>query len=363
MSRSEALFAAALGDFRIFTRSRKDEPMFPKLSCSAALAAGVALAAGPAAAQGAKTLTVYTYSSFAGEYGPGTKIKERFEAECVCAVEWVETDDAGTLLARLKLEGETTRADVVLGLDNNLMAEAAETGLFAPHGLKAENLDLPVAWDDHTFLPFDWGYFAFVYDETRLENPPKSLEELVEGEGGPKIVIQDPRTSTPGLGLLLWMRSVYGDEAGEAWQKLAPKVVTVTQGWSEAYGLFLEGEADMVLSYTTSPAYHIAVESEPKYKAAIFPEGHALQIEVAALTKTSDDPDLARKFLEFMLSEPFQSAIPEGNWMYPAKSPASGLPASFQALATPEKSLLIPPEEVARKRRAWVNEWLAAMSR
>ena len=36
----------------------------------------------------------------------------------------------GTLLARLKLEGESTEADVVLGLDNYLMAEAAATGLF-----------------------------------------------------------------------------------------------------------------------------------------------------------------------------------------------------------------------------------------
>ena len=115
----------------------------------------------------------------------------------------------------------------------------------------------------------------------RFPNPPKSLHELVDAEDGPKIVIEDPRTSTPGLGLLVWMRGVYGDEAGEAWKKLAPKIVTVTQGWSEAYGLFLKGEADMVLSYTTSPAYHIAVEKDQNKKAAIFPEGHDLEIEVA----------------------------------------------------------------------------------
>ncbi len=336
--------------------------MFLKLR-SAAVAAAVALAAGPAAAQTDKILTVYTYGSFAGEYGPGATIKQRFEEKCSCALEWVTTDDAGTLLARLKLEGESTRADVVLGLDNNLVAEARATGLFAPHGVAAEELDLPIAWEDDLFLPFDWGFFAFVYDETRLNNPPKSLRELVDGEDAPKIVIQDPRTSTPGLGLLSWMRGIYGEAAGDAWQKLAPKVVTVTQGWSEAYGLFLAGEADMVLSYTTSPAYHVAVENEDKYKAAIFAEGHALQIEVAALTKTSDDPELGKEFLEFMLSEPFQSAIPEGNWMYPAKLPASGLPESFQALARPEKPLFTPPEEVAENRRAWVDEWLAAMSK
>lgn len=315
-------------------------------------------------AQEAKpVLTVYTYSSFSGEYGPGAAIKSRFEETCGCTLEWVTSDDAGTLLARLKLEGASTKADVVLGLDTNLMAEAAATGLFQPHGIEVEGLALPIEWTDDTFVPFDWGWFAFVYDESRLPNPPKSLAELVDSTDGPKIVIEDPRTSTPGLGLLLWMRQVYGDKAGAAWQRLAPKIVTVTQGWSEAYGLFLKGEADMVLSYTTSPAYHIAVESASNYKAAIFPEGHYLQVEVAGIAKSSDDPELSRAFLQFMLSEKFQAAIPEGNWMYPAMTPQAGLPESFKGLAEPEKSLLIAPAEVDHNRRAWIDEWLEAMSR
>jgi thiamine transport system substrate-binding protein len=317
----------------------------------------------PAHAQTEKpTVTVYTYSGFTSEYGPGGTIKERFETGCGCTLEWVTSEDAGTLLARLKLEGSSTEADVVLGLDTNLTAQAAATGLFAPHGLDTGALDLPVAWSDETFVPFDWGWFAFVYDETRLSKPPASLRELVEAEDGPKIIIQDPRTSTPGLGLLVWMRGVFGDEAGEAWRKLAPKIVTVTQGWSEAYSMFIKGEADMVLSYTTSPAYHIAAENQAQFKAAIFPEGHLLEVEVAGITASSDDPQLARSFMEFMISEPFQSAIPEGNWMYPSVMPAA-LPASFAGLPRPEKSTLAAPEEVEKNRRAWVDEWLAALSR
>jgi thiamine transport system substrate-binding protein len=337
--------------------------MFHMMPRAAGLALALALTAAPAEAQDEKpTLTVYTYSSFSGEYGPGETIKERFETSCGCTLEWVTSDDAGTLLSRLKLEGEGTRADVVLGLDTNLMAQAAETGLFQPHGVDAGALDLPIEWTDETFLPFDWGWFAFVYDQTRLDTPPASLAELVDSTDGPKIVIEDPRTSTPGLGLLLWMREVYGDDAGAAWEKLAPKIVTVTQGWSEAYGLFLEGEADMVLSYTTSPAYHIIVEGDSAKRAAIFAEGHGMQVEVAGMTKTTDDPELARAFLQFMVSEPFQSAIPEGNWMYPAKAPEEGLPDAFALLPTPEKTLFTAPKTVAENRRAWIDEWLAAMS-
>lgn len=350
--------------FRIATSSGKEQRLSNRILRLAALPLCLALA-NPATARETgerPVLTVYVYSGFTSQYGPGGVIKERFEATCGCTLEWVTSEDAGTLLARLKLEGASTRADVVLGLDTNLTAQAKATGLFAPHGVDASALKLPVAWSDDTFLPFDWSWFAFVYDETRLPEPPASLRDLVEREDGPKIVIQDPRTSTPGLGLLVWMRGVFGDGAGDAWRKLAPKIVTVTQGWSEAYSMFVAGEADMVLSYTTSPAYHIASENETQYKAAIFPEGHYLEVEVAGMTTSSDEPALARTFLQFMLSEPFQSAIPEGNWMYPSVMPAT-LPASFQSLPQPETSTLAPSEEVEANRRAWVDEWLQALSR
>src|SRR5688572_31382538 len=127
--------------------------MPPSRSIAAAVALGLALAGIAGAATEKPTLTVYTYSSFAGEYGPGPTIKERFEASCSCTLEWVTSDDAGTLLARLKLEGRSTQADVVLGLDTNLMPEAKATGLFAPHGIDTSALDLPVEWNDDIFVP------------------------------------------------------------------------------------------------------------------------------------------------------------------------------------------------------------------
>ena len=315
-----------------------------------------------ASAQGVPTLTVYTYSSFSGEFGPGGAIKANFEAECDCILEWVETEDAGTLLARLQLEGASTDADIVLGLDTNLIQAARETGLFAEHGLDLAVLDLPIAWDDPLFVPFDWGWFAFIYDSEAMADPPTSFAELIADEDGPSIIIQDPRTSSPGLGLLLWMKQVFGDGAADAWAALEPRIVTVTRGWSEAYGLFLEGEADMVLSYTTSPAYHIIVEDETRYRAAIFDEGHMMQVEVAGMVAGTDQPELARAVLAFVTTDGFQEAIPEGNWMYPAVTPVGGLPPAFAELGEPPISFLIPSEEVAANRRAWIDEWLAAMA-
>ncbi len=324
-------------------------------------AAAALLTASPALAA-ERTLTVYTYDSFTSDWGPGPAIKEAFEKDCGCTLEYVALDSSIGVLSRLRLEGESNKADVVLGLDLNVMAEAKDSGLFAQHGLTPDNLALPVAWDDEVFLPFDYGYFAFVYDTEALENPPRSLKELVEAPDDLKIILEDPRTSTPGLGFLLWVRAVYGDDAPEAWKKLARKTVTTTKGWSEAYGLFLEGEAPLVLSYTTSPAYHMIAEDVTRYQAANFAEGHYMQVEVAAMTKSSDDPELARRFLSFMLSPGFQDNIPTAQWMYPAIDLPGGLPAAYDKLVDPSRPLLIPPQDVAAQRKAWVDEWLQAVS-
>ena len=307
---------------------------------------------------GAKsTLTVYTYDSFTSEWGPGPKVKEAFEKNCHCELKFVALEDGVSLLSRLKLEGKNTKADIVLGLDTNLTADARATGLFAKHGTKMTGSSLPSTWADDTFLPYDFGYFAFVYDKTKLKNPPKSLKELVESSDAPKIIIQDPRTSTPGLGLLLWVKKVYGDKADEAWEKLAPRIVTVSKGWSEAYGLFLKGEAPMVLSYTTSPAYHIIAEKKDNFAAAKFSEGHYQQIEVAGIVASSKQPKLAKQFLTFMLSEEFQSIIPANNWMFPAALPADKLPKAFKTLIDPTPALLFAEDDVAKNRKAWVKEW------
>ncbi|EOC1334224.1 thiamine ABC transporter substrate binding subunit [Cronobacter turicensis] len=319
----------------------------------------LALVAAPAFAK--PVLTVYTYDSFSSEWGPGPKIKTAFEADCGCELKFVALEDGVSLLNRLRMEGKNSKADVVLGLDNNLLQAATATGLFAKSGVPAGEVNVPGGWTNDTFVPFDYGWFAFVYDKTKLKNPPKSLKELVESDQKWRVIYEDPRTSTPGLGLLLWMQKVYGDKAPDAWQKLAAKTVTVTKGWSEAYGLFLKGEGDLVLSYTTSPAYHIIEEKKENYAAANFSEGHYLQVEVAARTAASKQPALAEKFLKFMVSPAFQNAIPTGNWMYPVTKIA--LPEGFNALTRPQTTLQFTSQDVATQRAQWTSEWQRAVSR
>jgi thiamine transport system substrate-binding protein len=326
-------------------------------------AALLALMASVTLAEARETLTIYTYESFVSEWGPGAKIKESFEKTCDCTIEWVGLGDGVAALNRLKLEGANTKADVVLGLDTSLTAEATATHLFGKHGVDKSLAMTPQPWTDDYFMPFDYAHFAVIYDTEKMKSPPKSLDELVNGDPAQKIVLEDPRSSTPGLGFLLWMKSVYGNKAADAWKKLQPRVLTFTPGWSEAYGLFTKGEVPMVLSYTTSPAYHMVAENTSRYQAAAFSEGHYLQIEVAGLIEASPHKALAQKFLAFMMTPAFQDFIPTNNWMLPAGKTREPLPDAFSKIVVPAKTLLFTPDEVFKNRRAWVDEWLNTLSK
>ncbi|MEZ5884638.1 MAG: thiamine ABC transporter substrate binding subunit [Paracoccaceae bacterium] len=311
-----------------------------------------------AVADESPTLTVYAPDYFTSEWGPGPAIEDGFEAVCGCDLKFV----AGDVLPRILLEGARTEADVVIGLNTDVTARARATGLFAPHGQDISVLTLPIEWNDDTFLPFNWSETAFIYDKTRLESPPQSFEALLDAPDDLKIAIQDPRSSISGLALLLWVKAVYGERAPEAWAKLAPKVLTVTPGWSESYGLFTDGEVDMVLSYTTSPAYHIIAEEDDTKAAAIFPEGHYFLTEVAAQLNTTDQPELAQAFMDYILSDGFQGMIATANWSYPAVIKEGFLPEGFAALPRPEKTLFFSETEAEALRQPALDEWRAAFN-
>ncbi|QFT58038.1 Thiamine-binding periplasmic protein precursor [Sulfitobacter sp. THAF37] len=320
-------------------------------------AAAMTLAAGAAQAQ-TPVLTVYAGDYFTSEWGPGPTIETEFEKVCDCDLQF----STGDLMPRLLLEGERTKADVVIGLTSDVTAKARSTGLFAPHGQDNSDLTLPIEWTDDVFLPFNYGHTAFVFDDTRMENPPATFDDLLNMSDDVKIVIQDPRTSISGLALVLWVEAVYGDKAQEAWSKLAPKILTVTKDWSTSYGMFTDGEADMVLSYTTSPAYHMFAEDDFTKHAALFPEGHYFMVETVAKVAQTDVPELADQFMSFVMSDTFQTQIPTANWSLPSALPQEQWPEGWAELDLPEKVLFYDEAEAAAVQEKAIEAWRSALT-
>ena len=254
-----------------------------------------------------ETIIVGTYDSFAAEWGPGPEIERLFEESCDCDLKYITTSQAGTLLGNIFLKNK----DIILGATY----DAEKFNSF------------------YKFQAYDYGYYAFIYNENLLTNPPQTFDELIN-RNDLKIVVQDPRTSPVGMGLLKWMSAVFDQHKIEAISKLDKQIITYTPGWSEAYGMFLEEKADLVLSYSTSPFYHQEYENIYHYKALIFHEGHIKENEYVIIPKDSKQKVTGEKFLSFLNTEEIQKIIAKNNIMYPILD--SAIPSKMKDLQKPK---------------------------
>ncbi|MEZ5448766.1 MAG: thiamine ABC transporter substrate-binding protein [Thiolinea sp.] len=122
----------------------------------------------------AAELTVYTYDSFNSEWGPGPKLEAAFEKTCNCDLKFVTVEDGVSILNRLRVEGDKTKADVIVGIDDALLEETRATGLIADYTQALPAFKAELKWDDKQFVPFDYGYFAFIYDSSKIDKPVTS---------------------------------------------------------------------------------------------------------------------------------------------------------------------------------------------
>ncbi|MFZ2635918.1 MAG: thiamine ABC transporter substrate-binding protein [Rectinemataceae bacterium] len=315
--------------------------VFRKIFSYALCAALVAALLASCAPSQPKTLTVWTYDSFVAEWGPGPAIAKLYKEKTGTELRFVAKGDGGALLASLLAEGTKADADLVVGLDDRLAGRALESGLFKAFRTKAtERMPAEILVDpSERLLPYDYGHFAIMWDSESGVPAPASLEDLTKPEYAKKLIIMDPRTSSVGLGFLGWVQAVYGPGWKDYLARLAPSLLAMTPGWDVGYGLFTSGEAPMVLSYATSPAYHKAYDKTDRYKALLFEQGHAVQVELAGILAASKNGKKTARFMEFFLSPECQSLLPETQWMYPA-NPAAALPESF--LAAPKPAITLP---------------------
>ena len=282
-------------------------------------------------------IVIYSYDSFIGEWGPGAEIARLFEEKTGIKVVYEDCGDAVQILSKAILEKSEPYADVLIGIDNNMCQQAIESGIIQQY--KAKNLDTLIPADLTKELndnkagtpyltPYDFSNFAIIFNTLSGLPAPTCLEDLTKPVYNKKLILMDPRTSTPGLGFKVWAQKVYGDKYDDYMKRLEPSILTMSPSWSVGYGMFTEGEAPLVISYTTSAAYHIEYDEGDQFKALKFTDGHVRQIEGACVVKNAPNAEGAKKFLDFFITEEAQNVIPLTQWMFPANKNVK-LPESY----------------------------------
>ncbi len=317
-----------------------------------------------------RELRVMTYGSF----DISDEVVTQFEEAHNAKLQFLDAGDTGQMVSQAVLTQDNPEADVMYGIDYTFLSRALEADLFVPYeseNLRAipDNLKLD---DQHRVSPVDYGDVCLNYDKAYFEENeitvPKSLEDLTDPAYKGLVIAENPASSSPGLAFLLATISTFEEDAYlDYWQQLRANDVLIVENWDNAYynefsgGVNSGGSRPIVVSYATSPAAEVyfseAGIAEPPTGAVTAPNTCFRQIEFAGIFRGRENEDVAQAFMDYVLSEPFQSDIPLHMWVFPA-NPNVTLPEPFASFAqVAEDPVAVPYAAIEENREAWLEAW------
>ncbi len=310
-------------------------------------------------------IVVYTYDSFVS-WGPAAALKKAFSAKYDCDVEYVTAGGGKATLSRLIAERDAgeTNADLFMA-ELNDVPRIADYDLFLPMtsddigNLASVPANL-LATGLPGFVPYEYGYITLTYDSQAFstQSPPATLEDLADPAYAGKLICEDPRTSSTGFSFLLWTIAHFGEDGYlDFWRSIHDSLLTITQGWGEAWSLLTHGEAPLMVSFSTDTAY-AAVSGDPLRYRAYAPAGEGYRtVYGIGVVKGTRHVKLAKEFIDLLLSKKMQELIPTTEIMFPANSNAD-LPPAFQKYAiVPKTALSIPLNIVGERMDKWLHAW------
>ena len=298
--------------------------------------------------------------------GLASIVIEEFERQYECTIYLVNQKNGDELLNQLIANRENPVADIAMGILSTQFYRALQSNLFMQNDselVRPVNDSVLLVDSRNRLIPYNYTYYGFVYDSEIIPTPPKTLGEMQSSIWNNRIITIDPSVSPSSRGKLLWSLGIFGERCFEQfWRTQRASIINMASNFDEAYTAFLAGEAPVIFSHVTTPFIYQEIEGLSRYKSFIPSEGTLKEIEFAGIISGSQNLYLARRFLEFMLSENFQSHVPTTLWRFPVINDID-LPLSFTELEIPENDL---SKRIFERpnfyNTSWIDLWLLTVN-
>ena len=329
---------------------------------------------------GDRTLRVATYPAYldAPSVSPGGWVKEQFESTHDATLEWVSPEGGINYFIQRRQQNRPIEADVYLGLtveelvrvDRELGTNADSSGgggnqggLFAPAETEPianyDAIKSKLEFDSaNRVIPVGTSYVSLVYDESAIE-APSTFADLLEPAYEGALIAENPTQGATGLRFLLQSIAARGEDGYlNYWSELLNNGTTVLGSWSDSYAAYSDGEAPMVVSYSTDQVFaERAGEDLSQHQVAFLDDGAVPYTDGIATFEETDETDLANTFASFMLSPRVQARTAVLNVGLPAVTNAT-LPKDFQQLvAVPEEAVEFSYDRLRGNLQGWVEAW------
>ncbi|WP_042665315.1 thiamine ABC transporter substrate binding subunit [Haloferax sp. ATB1] len=322
------------------------------------------------------TLTVGTYGSFvdAPSSSPGPWLKETFESEFDATLEWQTPDSGVNYYIERALQGVESGADLYVGLDAQMLVridQNLDEALFSPaEGLsRLGDVNEQLNFDPQgRAVPYDTGYISLVYNETYGDGnfvAPETFDGLLESEYAGALLAQNPTSSATGQAFLLHTIDAKGEDGYlDYWASLKENNVRVLGNWEDSYNAYSNGEAPMVVSYSTDQVYAAeSGEDMAKHQIRFLNDQGYANPEGMAPFADASNPDLAAEFMDFMLRPEVQAEIAVRNVQFPATTTAE-LPEDFAQYAQePPEAVTFSYDRLQDNLSDWTDAWAREFAR
>lgn len=312
-------------------------------------------------AQSSNELVVYS-TIFAGY---AEAMKREFEARNPgVTVHVINPGGTEAMLARLMAERNNPRADVMHSGGSTEYAFAKAQGLLAPVDLGDIGIPDKLQLGD-SFLPtrdeegyyYSWAVlFSGIMVNTdrmqRLGLPmPTSYADLANPIYKGHIISPNPLRSSTAVTNVLAVHQAYDrDEAWELWDKINDNIGFYVDSTSNTYTLVARGEYPIAI-VVNRPVYELQAQGWP-VEFIIPSDGTMVQDNAMGMVNGARNPELAKKFIEFILSEEMQRIGAE--FLYSPIRPGVLPDDSFVSLDNLKddiQTLLLPDPELAEELR------------
>jgi thiamine transport system substrate-binding protein len=328
--------------------------------------AGCTFGSNPGAGGGTDTLVVGTYSSLidSPSSSPGAWLKSTFEEEFDIDLVWQTPSNELNHYIQRQQAGVDIEADLYLGLNPDDLVRVdreLDDALFAEAGDIEGRSDIKPGLEfdpQERAVPYDTGYISLVFDGTEM-TAPETFEGLLADEMEGDLIAQNPGSSATGRAFLLHTIKQFGaDGYLDYWSDLQDNGVQVLGSWSDAYGAWSNGEAPMVVSYSTDQVFadQEGADLEEHQVRFLNDQGYA-NPEGMAVFDDADQRGAARQFMSFCLRPEIQGEIAVRNVQFPATEGAE-LPDDYAELARePPEPVTFSYEELQGNVSGWIDDW------
>lgn len=251
-------------------------------------------------------------------------VSKDFADKYNCRVQLRLFENIVALLDTLKAEPDSSRADLILGIDNAFAMDESLLSMFHPIAdVSSFYLSRDLMPDPQKrLIPYGYANLGVIYNTHFFAKGPQSFGELQDARFFRQMGICDPYISGEGRGTLYWSLALFGSAGYQTlWKSIRKNIRDVYPNYEAGIDALKSGKINMLIGYSTSSVWmQESQQTDKSLQFKLLREGSWQYSEHVGIPLTAMNYSSANAFIRYLLSTDAQMMVLYKLGLFPANS-------------------------------------------